>query len=117
MTLRTLAFLAAVYWAALLLVGAHALETVSRGLHESGDALLIGSKGVVSLSCNGSSPATLILDYGQNVEGVPTFEVLSTSGDTSRLEIAYAESRSSFVHYMVALLSPSNQLYEIRTDI
>lgn len=95
MTLRTLAS-----WSALLVV-AHALEPVPRG-----DAL-IGSQGVVSLSCNGSSPDTFILDYGQNVEGVPTFEVLSTSGDTSGLEITYAESRPSFAHYMVALPSPS----------
>ncbi|KAK9847347.1 hypothetical protein MYU51_019557 [Penicillium brevicompactum] len=97
---KTLASLVTVYWPALLLVGAHALEPVPHGPHQDDDALLIGSKGVVSLSSNGSSPDTLILDYGQNVEGIPTFEVLSMSGDTSRFEITYAESKSSFAYYM-----------------
>lgn len=35
----------------------------------------------------------MILDYVANVEGFPTFEVLSFNGDTSGLEITYSESR------------------------
>lgn len=106
MTLRVLASLAAVYWSALVLLGAHALVPVSRDCHQGDDALLVGSKGVIRLSSHDSSPDILILDYGHNVEGFPTFEVLSTSGDTSRLEITYAESKSSLDHYMVCLHHP-----------
>jgi hypothetical protein len=37
------------------------------------------------------------LDYGRNVEGLPTFEVVSRTGDTSGFEMSYADS-SELVH-------------------
>lgn len=43
----------------------------------------------------------MILDYGENVEGHPTFEVVSASGDTSAFELTYAESKYAFSNYQV----------------
>ncbi|USP74650.1 glycoside hydrolase family 78 protein [Curvularia clavata] len=40
-----------------------------------------------------STPSVIVLDYGANVEGFPTFQVLSATGDTAGLEITYSESR------------------------
>lgn len=63
--------------------------------------VIYGSKGTVSLSSDGKKPHTMILDYGENVEGHPTFEVVSASGDTSAFELTYAESKYAFSNYQV----------------
>lgn len=63
-------------------------------------SIILGSNGTVNLDGSASSPAIVILDYGQDVEGFPTFEVVSASGDTSRLEITYSETRIILDSYM-----------------
>ncbi|KAI8710728.1 Bac-rhamnosid-C domain-containing protein [Fusarium sp. LHS14.1] len=64
------------------------------------DAVVYAAKKTISLSSAGTDPDILILDYGQNVEGHPTFEVVSTSGDTSGFELTFAESKYAFSNYM-----------------
>ncbi|RSL91382.1 hypothetical protein CEP51_000341 [Fusarium floridanum] len=64
------------------------------------NAVVYATKGTVSLSSDGTDPDILILDYGQNVEGHPTFEVVSTSGDASGFELTFAESKYTFSNYM-----------------
>lgn len=60
---------------------------------------------VYRLSSNGSSPAVVILDYGENVEGYATFEVTWQSGNTSVFEISYGETRGALDLYMVWVLA------------
>ncbi|KAK2039476.1 alpha-L-rhamnosidase [Colletotrichum somersetense] len=69
------------------------------GFRNNGTVLL-GSNGTTTLVSDGTAPAVVVLDYGQNVEGHPTFEVVSASGDTSGLEITYAESEAALGSYM-----------------
>jgi len=61
-----------------------------------------GSDGIQTLTANATN-SVVILDYGHEVEGIPSFEVLSHQGDTSLFEISYAESLASFSQYMVCL--------------
>lgn len=56
---------------------------------------------VYRLSSNGSNPSVVVLDYGEDVEGIPTFQVSRRRGDTSRFEITYSETRSLLDSYMV----------------
>lgn len=46
-----------------------------------------------------------VLDYGANVEGYPTFQVFSATGDTSGLEITYSESRELIDSFYVVSAS------------
>lgn len=64
-----------------------------------------GSKDSTTLTSDGKSPAILVLDYDYNVEGFPTFEVVSVKGDTSMFQITYAESRAALHTFMVRNLS------------
>jgi hypothetical protein len=61
-----------------------------------------GSDGIQTLNANATN-SVVILDYGHEIEGIPSFEVLSHQGDTSLFEISYAESLTSFSQYMVCL--------------
>jgi hypothetical protein len=54
-----------------------------------------------NLSSDGSRPSIIILDYGKDVEGIPTFRASQRQGDTSRFEITYSESRSLLDSFMV----------------
>ena len=84
--------------ASLLLVAGSALAgPVAR----ADNAVVYGSRGTVSLSSDGKKPDIMILDYGENFEGHPTFEVVSASGDTSAFELTYAESKYAFSNYQV----------------
>ncbi|KAF5967140.1 alpha-L-rhamnosidase C [Fusarium coicis] len=83
--------------ASLLLVAGSALAgPVARA---DKNAVVYGSKGTVSLKSDGKKPHIMILDYGENFEGHPTFEVVSASGDTSAFELTYAESKYAFSNY------------------
>ncbi|GKT50465.1 uncharacterized protein ColSpa_10646 [Colletotrichum spaethianum] len=62
--------------------------------------VIYGTNDSTTLISDGTAPAIVVLDYGQNVEGHPTFEVVSTSGNTSGLEISYAESKAVLDLYM-----------------
>ena len=61
---------------------------------------IAGSNGIEILTANGTS-SVVVLDYGHEVEGIPSFEVLSHVGDTSIFEVSYAESLAAFDMYMV----------------
>lgn len=63
-------------------------------------SLVTSSDDVHILNSNGTG-AIIILDYGHSVEGIPSFEVLSSDGDTGVFEISYAESKAAFDEYMV----------------
>lgn len=62
---------------------------------------ITGSTDVQVLTSNGTG-SIIILDYDHEVEGIPSFEVLSNTGDTSLFEISYAESLAAFDTYMVS---------------
>jgi len=55
--------------------------------------IIFGSNGTITLRGNSSSPGVVLLDYGADVEGFPTFEIVSLSGDTSELQICYSETK------------------------
>jgi hypothetical protein len=67
----------------------------------SGDNFRYASKKTITLRSNGFKHAVKILDFGENIEGHPTFEVVSASGNTSIFEVSFAESLSAFDRYMV----------------
>ena len=56
--------------------------------------IICGSNGTITLSANSTAPGLILLDYGANVEGFPTFEVVSTTGDVSGFKIRYSETKS-----------------------
>lgn len=62
---------------------------------------ITGSTDVQVLTSNGTG-SIIILDYDHEVEGIPSFEVLSNTGDTSLFEVSYAESLAAFDTYMVS---------------
>jgi hypothetical protein len=64
------------------------------------DRLITSTNDAITLaSTNGS--AVVVLDYGHVIEGIPSFDVVSIEGDTSLLEITYAESLAALDNYMV----------------
>ncbi|KAM0271351.1 hypothetical protein ACHAPA_002959 [Fusarium lateritium] len=65
-----------------------------------GDKIIFGTNNTITLSSDGVKAHVVVLDYGQNYEGHPTFEVLSTSGDTSGFELSFAESKTALENYM-----------------
>ena len=59
-----------------------------------------GSAGLQILTGN-TTRSVVIIDHSHEVEGIPSFEIVSHEGDTSLFEISYAESLASFDQYMV----------------
>ncbi|KKA27604.1 hypothetical protein TD95_005134 [Thielaviopsis punctulata] len=57
----------------------------------SPSGLILGSNGTITL--NSDNSGVVYLDYGSDVEGHPTFEVVSATGDTSRLIVSYSETK------------------------
>lgn len=55
--------------------------------------IIYGLNETITLSGSSAVAAVVILDYGANVEGFPTFEVVSVSGDVSGFEIRYSETK------------------------
>jgi len=91
----------------------------SRSVHpvrQANDSLLaiFGSNGTFSLNGTTTAPGVIVLDYGANVEGHPTFEVLSAAGDTSRLEITYSETKAVLDSFY--MVSYTLQVPEAYTD-
>ncbi|KAI0975221.1 Six-hairpin glycosidase-like protein [Xylaria arbuscula] len=73
------------------------------------DHLITSTNEAITLaSTNGS--AIVILDYGRVIEGIPSFDVVSVEGDTSLLEISYAESLAALDNYMKLNLSSNGAL-------
>ena len=64
--------------------------------------IIYANNDTITLSSNGSKADIVVLDYGYSVEGHPTFEVVSRSGDTSGFELTFAESKAALNAYMVS---------------
>lgn len=75
---------------------------------KANDGTLSGSfyKGNITLRSNGSQDDIFIIDHGIEFGGLPTFEVLHHSGDTSGFEMTYSETRALLDKYMVCIISP-----------
>ncbi|KAK3307726.1 glycoside hydrolase family 78 protein [Chaetomium strumarium] len=56
--------------------------------------------GPIVLSSTATEPGVFVLDYGVEVEGIPAFEVVSATGDTSMFEITYSETKAALDLYM-----------------
>ncbi|KAK6599589.1 alpha-L-rhamnosidase [Botrytis cinerea] len=54
----------------------------------------------ITIKSDGKTPGVVIIDHGVNVGGLPTFQVVSHSGDTSIFEITYSETRTLLDNYM-----------------
>lgn len=57
--------------------------------------------GPIRLTATVGAPAVYVLDYGVESEGIPSFEVVDASGDTSVFEITYSETEAALGRYMV----------------
>lgn len=78
-----------------------ALAAASCNASDSHHAKFVsGSTGLQVLTGN-TTKSVVIIDHGREVEGIPSFEVVSHEGDTSLFEISYAKSLTSFSQYMV----------------
>lgn len=75
---------------ALVCLGGHIHGATSDDVNKT----IFGTNGTITLLGTSPTSGTLVLDYGSNVEGFPTFDVISANGDTSALEITYSESLS-----------------------
>lgn len=104
LAMKLLSFSTLLYSAAVL--------TASPAISTDKKALIYGSDDPITLVSDGVTPAISILDFGQNFEGHPVFEVVALSGDTSRFEVTFAESAASLSQYEVCLriLSASERL-------
>ncbi|KAK1511317.1 alpha-L-rhamnosidase [Colletotrichum costaricense] len=78
----------------------HHLAQKSASSSSTNGTVVFGSNETAALTSDGTTASIVVLDYGHNVEGFPTFEVISTSGDTSSFEISFAESNSALDSYM-----------------
>ena len=104
---------------ACLTVAEAAIIPSSRSLHpvqRANDSLpaIFGSNDTITLKGTTTAPGVVVLDYGANVEGHPTFEVLSAAGDTSGLEITYSETKAVLDSFYTVSLTP--QVLETNTD-
>lgn len=73
---------------------------------------IFGTNDTVTIKGTTISPGIVVLDYGTNVEGHPTFQIISATGNTARLEITYSESKTvldSF--YMVRISLQALEVY------
>lgn len=84
----------------------HNLAQKSTSSSSTDETIIFGSNETTAFTSDGTTASIVVLDYGHNVEGFPTFEVISTSGDTSSFEISFAESKSALDSYMVNSLLP-----------
>jgi hypothetical protein len=66
---------------------------------------IFGSNDTVTVKGTTATPGIVVLDYGINVEGHPTFQIVSATGDTSRLEITYSESKSVLESFYMVRIS------------
>jgi hypothetical protein len=104
--------------AKLLPLASLAIAAASYNASETHHAkLTTGSSGVQTLNASAVG-SVIILDYGHEVEGIPSFEVLDHQGDTSLFEISYAESLASFSQYMVRFAAEPDTLpWSTHTDL
>lgn len=81
----------------LLSPAARAAAVACRSTTRSG--LILGANGTITL--NSANSGVIYLDYGADVEGFPSFEVVSASGDTSSLHVSYSETKHLIDNPMV----------------
>jgi len=87
---------------AVLVSGATIRAPLSRSLPRDASAGLVKAQdGPIRLSATKDTPGILVLDYGVESEGIPEFEVVSASGDTSAFEMTYSETEAALGLYMV----------------
>lgn len=55
----------------------------------------------ITLQSDGKNPGIFNIDHGVDVGGLPTFQVVSRSGDTSVFEATYSETRALLENYIV----------------
>ncbi|SPO07404.1 related to alpha-L-rhamnosidase C [Cephalotrichum gorgonifer] len=65
--------------------------------------LILGRADSITLLSDGKVPDILIIDYDQDVEGFPTFEIVEAKGDTSVFEVTYGETRAAVDQYPAAV--------------
>jgi len=71
----------------------------------TGAGIAVNENHALKLSSDGIAPSVIILDYGKDVEGYPTFNVTRRSGNTSAFEMSYSETRAMLDSYTVKFLS------------
>ena len=76
-------------------------SSLSYNRHANDVDVILVANATQSLKTSNGNPSVVIFDYGRSVEGIPTFDVVSATGDTSRLEVTYAESKAALSKYMV----------------
>ncbi|KAL2856126.1 Six-hairpin glycosidase [Aspergillus pseudodeflectus] len=74
--------------------------TLPASYSAKGNDFNISDSDKITLSSDGNTPSVIVLDYGRNVEGYPTFKVVHRRGNTSAFEMSYAECLSSLDSYM-----------------
>ncbi|EAQ90053.1 hypothetical protein CHGG_06672 [Chaetomium globosum CBS 148.51] len=84
--------LAAIAGAAVTPRHLHPLRTDSR--------LITAQDGPIVLSSSTTEGSVRVLDYGANVEGIPSFEVVSATGQALVLEITYSETKAGLDSYL-----------------
>lgn len=68
----------------------------------NGEPIAVSDSTVFKLSSDGNSPSIVILDYGKDIEGYGTFQVIRKAGNTSVFETSYSETRALLDSYMVS---------------
>ncbi|KAH6874368.1 Six-hairpin glycosidase-like protein [Thelonectria olida] len=77
----------------------------SRYTNVSNSEFIAAPYKTLTLAATNGSPAVVILDYLEGVEGFPAFEVVGVEGNTSVFEVTYAESKAALNQYMFNLSS------------
>ncbi|KAH8747735.1 glycoside hydrolase family 78 protein [Diaporthe sp. PMI_573] len=81
------------------LASAAVIRTTDGSTTDAASALITARDGPIVLSSTGAEPGILVLDHGVETEGIPAFEVLSTTGDTSVFEVTYSETKAALSLY------------------
>ncbi|QKD56927.1 Six-hairpin glycosidase-like protein [Fusarium oxysporum Fo47] len=75
-------------------------SSLAHSYQDDNSKAILGNTDSVTLTSNGKTPGILIIDYHQNVDGFPTFEVVKTKGNTSVFELTYGETKAAVNQYM-----------------
>lgn len=66
--------------------------------------------GMIHLRTDGSYPARFIIDYGQDITGFPTLNVVHAIGNTSLFSVAHSESRELLNQLHVSAIVASHSV-------
>lgn len=103
------AALAAIAGAAVIGSPAHDVNVQKLHPRQASAPLIKAQDGPITLTSTGAEPGIVVLDYGVETEGIPSFEVVSASGDTSALDITYSETKDALSLYMVRHVPPAHR--------